>query len=104
MESNIHHIVASSIGGSNKPCNKIALDKRVHTALHTLFQNQSPVEQMRSLLMINISALKDEFVEDLLEVLECEKPYKCNAVRDKSKLDTGSAGVARYPRIYTPEQ
>lgn len=64
-----HHIVPKSREGSNIRANKVELDERVHVALHRIFSNMTPVEQMERLLRINASALTNEFKDDVSRIL-----------------------------------
>lgn len=69
---NTHHIVATSIGGSNNKINKVRLDTRHHAALHMLFANQSPIGQIERLMNINCTALTDQFKNDVNLILSCK--------------------------------
>lgn len=64
-----HHIVPKSRDGSNIRANKVELDERVHNALHMIFSNMTPVEQMERLLRINATALTNEFKDDVSKIL-----------------------------------
>lgn len=98
-----HHHIAVSRGGSNNHTNKKPIDERRHSAIHTLFGNATPVEQIRETIKMNLSVLKSDFAQQILELLECESPYVCSAVKDKEKLETSEyqTGLSRYPRLYT---
>ena len=64
MEKTIdkHHLCPSSRWWSNRAENLIKLDKRIHTALHLLFQNKLPHEQLLKLIEINKLVLTDTFI------------------------------------------
>jgi hypothetical protein len=49
-EYNKHHIVPSSQKGSSRKQNLVRLDKRVHIALHLIFNNMTPPEQIERLI------------------------------------------------------
>ena len=70
---NSHHIIPSSRGGSNNKINKVRLDIRHHQALHMLFANQTPTEQIARLLNINSTALTDQFKNDVNLILSCKE-------------------------------
>lgn len=75
-----HHIVPKSRGGSNIKENIIRMKDNKHRALHILFSNDDPVEQLWNLTFkINYTALADEFKEDvrlLLSETDPEYYYK----------------------------
>ena len=68
-----HHIVPTSKGGSQSRNNKGRLDIRKHRALHMLFDNGSPVEQIARIMSINMTALTDDFRHDVNEILKDAK-------------------------------
>lgn len=68
-----HHICPKSIWWTNNPDNIKRLKDNVHKALHILFTNNSPVEQLWNLTFkINHTALTDEFKEDIRQILSIE--------------------------------
>jgi len=70
---NFHHILPTSLGGSNIVDNKVKLDVRHHQALHMLFNNSGPVDQIRRLMSINSTALTEEIKEDINKILKKSK-------------------------------
>jgi len=64
-----HHIVPRSRGGSNVRENKVKLYKVLHEALHRVFGNLDPREQLIRLLELNHTALTDELSRDIMKVL-----------------------------------
>ena len=65
-----HHIVPKSMNWSNTPDNIKKLKDNIHRALHILFSNQTPVEQMETLMYsINTTALTYEFKNDIWKIL-----------------------------------
>lgn len=75
-EEENHHILAKSQWGTNQKENRIKLYSPVHFALHRLFGNWTPIDQLHQLLTINGKALTDEFKKDILTILkESDKEY-----------------------------
>lgn len=70
-----HHIVPKSRNGSNIRANKTELDERVHIALHRIFSNMTPTEQIKKLIMINSTALTAEFKADVDRILSTDDEY-----------------------------
>ena len=86
-----HHIVPKSRNGSNIRANKTELDERVHIALHRIFSNMTPVEQLDKLMKINSSALTEEFKNDVHRILNTGKMendyvYRKGILVPKNKL------------------
>ena len=66
-----HHILPKSKHGSNYYQNLAILRDNIHKAFHVVFANDDPREQIvRLVANINISALTEEFRNDILKVLE----------------------------------
>lgn len=72
---NTHHIVPSSRWGSNVKINKVRLDTRHHAALHMLFNNWTPKEQIERLMNINCTALSEQFKHDVRMILSQPDDY-----------------------------
>lgn len=73
---NKHHKICKSRWWNNSTENVEAIYIRTHDAIHTLFGNLLPHEQMKRLMQINGSVCTDMFSEDLLKILETtEKDY-----------------------------
>jgi len=82
----IHHVVPRSRDGSNAPDNKVRLDQRVHRALHMIFANQTPIEQIQRIIGINSTALTHQFKEDVGRILLLDDPdyvYKRGIIRKR---------------------
>lgn len=65
------------------------LDIRVHRALHLIFANQTPVEQLERLMGINATALTHQFREDVSRILLLDDPdyvYKRGVYRVKDNI------------------
>jgi len=50
--------------------NIIRLPENYHTALHKMFHNKTPIEQIKHLMSINLNALQKDFNEDILNLLD----------------------------------
>lgn len=70
LPENTHHILAKSQDGSDRWANKIKLYTELHDALHRVFGNGTPQQQLVQLLNINWKALTLEFQNDILKILE----------------------------------
>jgi len=70
-----HHIIAkgATIKGSNHYENLVRLRNPIHEAIHRLFDVKLPMEQIIMLLHINKNALKQEFLFDIINVIEKHK-------------------------------
>lgn len=81
-----HHIVPKSRSWTNKENNIIHISDHVHAAFHRVFANKMPHEQFAQLLSINWTALRDEFVQQINEILdysEREYFYKNGVMRHR---------------------
>lgn len=67
---NNHHILCQSRNGSNIRENKVKLDIRHHNALHMLFENRTPPEQIKRILWIASTALTEEVKSDIIKILD----------------------------------
>lgn len=74
LPENTHHILAKSQDGSDRWVNKIKLYTDLHDALHRVFWNGTPQDQLVQLLKINWKALTLEFQNDILKILEETDP------------------------------
>lgn len=74
-DSNIHHLYPQSRGGNDVDDNKKKLYIRFHEHFHSIFWNLTPTEQLLKLLLINKSAFRDEFSEELYEILNISDKY-----------------------------
>ena len=64
-----HHIVPTSRNGSSINENIICIDNRRHQALHMLFDNKTPAEQIRKILDISSTALTEQFIYTVRDIL-----------------------------------
>lgn len=62
---NTHHIVARAKWGSNYFKNKIRLFEQYHNAWHAVFGNADNVRKIHRVLMLESSALSDEYKKDV---------------------------------------
>lgn len=67
---NKHHILPKSQGGTNVKENLVKLDTRVHQALHLMFANGTPAEQIARILSISSTALTNEVKSDIIKILD----------------------------------
>jgi len=65
-----HHILPRSRWWSNNENNIVKLDVRHHKALHMLFNNWTPFEQIERILSIWETALTDEVKYDIRKIIE----------------------------------
>lgn len=65
---NKHHIIPSSRNGANGENVKL-MDERKHEAIHTLYGNKMPHEQMITQFLINYPVFKEEFRERIMLLL-----------------------------------
>lgn len=65
-----HHIVPRSKWGTWEKDNIKRLKVKTHEALHILFSNDTPQEQIQRLIQLNYTALTREFVSDITRILE----------------------------------
>lgn len=65
-----HHIIAKENNWSNDPNNIKRLRWKTHEAIHTVFGNKMPHEQIEMLLLnYNKTALNKEFINDIMQIL-----------------------------------
>jgi len=62
IHSNVHHLAATSRGGTNHPDNKKRMEVKDHNALHRIFGNQLPHEQILSILQFNKGIFREDFL------------------------------------------
>ena len=67
---NRHHKIAKSEWGSNHPDNIELMEVIKHRALHILFLNDKPIEQLQTSLNINTSVLIQDCRKEIETVLE----------------------------------
>jgi len=71
-----HHIVPTSVGGSNDKRNIVKLLHKYHVAFHQIFNNLPPHLQIARLLNVNGTALEEDFKLRVSEILESEYIYR----------------------------
>lgn len=67
-----HHCVPRSRGGNNSQENIRLLRNNKHVALHVLFDNKLPHEQIAALIDLNSSVLTAEFKECMWDIINME--------------------------------
>lgn len=70
-----HHILATSMGGSNKKENIVKLHHKYHVAFHQVFNNLPPHLQIGRIMNIASTALNDDFKERIFKVLDNDSIY-----------------------------
>lgn len=76
-----HHIVPRSRGGCNEDKNVLFMPDNRHRALHTLFCNAMPHEQVSDLLGWNSKVIIEATYEELMNILASRKFYKSGIVK-----------------------
>jgi len=75
----MHHIVPVSRDGASHPSNLVKLVDSYHIAIHRVFSNDTPTEQINRLLTINDTALCDEFKHKIRAILDKDPDWIYNA-------------------------
>lgn len=70
-----HHIVPSSVGGSNAKSNIVRLTHKYHVAFHQVFNNLAPHHQIERLLDISQTSLTEGFKKEILEIIQQDTDY-----------------------------
>jgi len=65
-----HHRIPRSRNGSDNPPNNTLMNYNKHHALHTVFDNQHPLEQLVSIVDIAELVLLPEFRQLILDILK----------------------------------
>ena len=89
-----HHKICRSRGGNYADVNLVELEDKKHEALHTVFHNMLPHEQLAYLIKLNAEVLTAEFREKLLLLLT-EDIYNPEAFH-KGKLEKEQRKVNDY--------
>ena len=93
MKYSNHHKVPRSRWGTNENDNRESLRVTQHQALHTLFENQTTIEKIETILNMDETVLQGDFLRDIQPILDlykwleyhshcrkdswdCRKPYK----------------------------
>jgi len=69
-EYDTHHILPRSKYGTNNKDNLIRLDMRKHRALHMLFDNRDPREQLERIIYLASTALTEDVKSDMIKILD----------------------------------
>lgn len=69
-EYNFHHLIPKSRSGLTNKENLLKMEKGEHNRLHAFFGNDTPVEQICRVLLLNEKIFTDNFKQDLLNVLD----------------------------------
>ena len=65
-----HHILPKSCEWNSEPDNINWIERVKHNAIHTLFANDTPIEQIAELMLnINVTALTEQFKNDVKNLL-----------------------------------
>ena len=60
-----HHICATSRGGTEDRRNIMRINDKIHLAIHTIFSNELPHEQIETLLQLSEEVLKPQYKEQI---------------------------------------
>ena len=85
-----HHLIPRSRGWNSYYDNICPLKDSIHKALHVIFTNELPHEQIESLVDINGYALSNEFrydIQDLLSNYAIEEMYNTKCLVDSIILN-----------------
>lgn len=88
-EIDTHHLLPRSKWWSNDPDNLLRTRVWVHSALHQVFANDTPIEQIKRLIQINSTCLTDWFKDDILNLLRAvdhDYFYKTWIIKNHRKL------------------
>jgi len=70
-----HHLVPKNRGGNNSPRNIARIKDHVHQSIHILFGPEEPTEQIETLLFLNMTVLREEFRNDITQIIQREDEY-----------------------------
>lgn len=70
LDTNVHHLIPKSKNGITTPRNTLIMDVKEHARLHAYFGNDTPVEQICRVLLLNEKIFTDHFKQDLLDTLD----------------------------------
>jgi hypothetical protein len=65
----IHHRLPSSWGGNLQPNNAMRLRENLHRALHTIFQDDTPIQRLRTSLEADKTVMIPEVYKVISDVL-----------------------------------
>lgn len=66
----VHHKIPESFGGNLRPNNTVNLKENVHRALHTLYQDDTPIQRIRRTLEVDKTALRPDIYLALSNTLK----------------------------------
>ena len=66
----IHHKLPESFGWNLRPNNTINLRENIHRSLHTIFQNDTPIQRLRRLLEVDKTVMRPEVYLALSDTLK----------------------------------
>jgi hypothetical protein len=72
---NKHHLIPTSKWWLNVEDNILKIPVQIHNAIHLLFQNKRPDEQIKQLLKLNSDVLTEDFKWRIREVIENWKDW-----------------------------
>ena len=65
-----HHLVPKSKNWTNNKVNLLPLRSDIHSAFHMIFKDDTPQEQIQTLLNINTTVLTEEVKSDIIHILD----------------------------------
>ena len=77
----IHHICPTSRGGTNDPRNIPRISDKVHLAIHTIFSNELPHEQIETILQISEEVLKPAYKDAIRQIILTVWAYQRGILR-----------------------
>ena len=91
----VHHLLAKSRNGSNDRENRVWLRETFHRAFHTVFQNDTPPEQIIRILELNESVFQGDFLNDIMKVLDLYKEdvYHSNIKKVRKRVKRKASSV-----------
>ena len=66
QETDVHHLIPRSSGGSNNNINRKRMNKRTHANHHRIFNNKNPIEQIIHGLILNEQVFTKEFLTAMM--------------------------------------
>jgi len=69
-EYNMHHLIPRSKCWLTTKENLLKMDKEEHSRLHSFFGNDTPVEQICRVLLLNEKIFTENFKADLMDALD----------------------------------
>lgn len=66
----VHHKLPESFGGNLRPNNTISLRQNIHRSLHTIFENDTPIQRIRRLIEVDKTVMRPEVYQAINETLK----------------------------------